>query len=372
MIDSLEYMREGVGSVTDMAPVKLTSGHSTVIENFFDHFPRAGKLLVLTHNNPDPDCISSAAALERIAQVLGNARTTIGYGGLIGRAENAHMVKYLKLKLTPLEKLRFNEYDAVALVDTQPRTGNNALPIRKIPDLVIDHHPVIKPSREVPFLDIREGYGATASILTQYLFHFGLEIKQDLATALLYGIKSETQDLTREAYPVDVECYSKLFPLANKKLLTKIVKSKVSRRYFFYLTKALANAHVVGNSVVTKLDDVENPDLIPEVADLMLRLDGIAWALCIGFYEASVYLSIRTTNVRKNAGSLMKQLVKGRGTGGGHALIAGGKIDVPHKTPWEVHELMGLIEQLFLRKVQKNIPAPVPLVSSEDVKPLKK
>jgi nanoRNase/pAp phosphatase (c-di-AMP/oligoRNAs hydrolase) len=335
---------------------------STVLERFFDTFPRSGKLLILTHNHPDPDSIASAAALKEISTVLGDAQTTLAYGGIIGRAENAHMVKYLNLQLKPIERVRLETFDRVALVDTQPRTGNNALDSRRLPDLVIDHHPMIAPTRKVPYADIRTAYGATASILSEYLFHFGIEIDKNLATALLYGIKSETQDLGRETYAVDIECYLRLFPIANKRLLAKIVNSRVPQSYFRFLTAAIQNAHIAGNAVVTRLADVENPDIIPEFADLMLRLQGAAWASCIGDFQDSIYLSIRTTNVHKNAGTLMKQLVKGKGMGGGHGLIAGGKIDVPGLEPWQVHELEDEIEADFLRLINKTNEPKEPLV----------
>lgn len=333
----------------------------TVLEKFFDVFPRKGKFLILTHNHPDPDSISSAAALQEIATVLGGAKTTLAYGGIIGRAENAHMVRYLDLKLKSIERIRVQEYDKIALVDTQPRTGNNDLPSKVVPDLVIDHHPMIKPTRQVPFADVRIEYGATATILSQYLFHFGLEVDKNLATALLYGIKSETQDLGREAYAIDVECYLKLFPVANKRLLAKIVNSRVPQSYFTFLKNAIENAHIAGNVVVTRLSEVENPDMIPEFADLMLRLEGAVWAFCIGAYQDALYLSIRTTNPRKNAGRLMKRLVKGKGSGGGHGLIAGGKIDVPGKEPWQIHELQSKVENDFLRIINKSDCSKIPL-----------
>jgi nanoRNase/pAp phosphatase (c-di-AMP/oligoRNAs hydrolase) len=219
---------------------------------------------------------------------------------------------------------------------------------------------MIAPTRKVPFTDIRSDYGATATILAEYLFQFGLEVDKNLATALLYGIKSETQDLGREASTVDIECYLKLFPIANKRLLAKIVNSRVSLSYFRFLVNAVQNAHVVGNAVVTRLSDVDNPDIIPEFADLMLRLQGAVWAFCIGDFKDTIYLSIRTTNVRKNAGKLMKQLVKGKGSGGGHGQIAGGKIEVPAMEPWQVHELEDEIEANFLRMIRR---ADVPKVA---------
>jgi nanoRNase/pAp phosphatase (c-di-AMP/oligoRNAs hydrolase) len=338
----------------------------SILEAFFDVFPRGGSLLILTHNHPDPDSIASAAALKEIAAVLGGAKSTLAYGGILGRSENIHMVHYLGLHLKSFDRLKLSDFDKVALVDTQPKTGNNALPNRVIPDLVVDHHPIIAPTRKVPFAEIRPEYGATATILAEYLFRFGLEVDRNLATALLYGIKSETQDLGREAHEVDIESYLKLFPIANKRLLAKIVNSRVPLSYFRFLVNAIQNAHVAGNAVVTRLADVDNPDIIPEFADLMLRLQGTVWAFCIGDFKESIYLSIRTTNVRKNAGTLMRQLVKGKGSGGGHGQIAGGKIDVPGLEPWQVHELEDEIEADFLRLIRRSEVGKEPLLAMEE------
>jgi nanoRNase/pAp phosphatase (c-di-AMP/oligoRNAs hydrolase) len=170
------------------------------LSSFSTISPRGGKLLILAHNHPDPDTIASAAALQEIATVLGKAKTTIAYGGVIGRAENAHMVKVLKLKLIPIDKVKISEFDRIAMVDTQPQTGNNALPKNVTPHLVIDHHPKSKYSSKVPFLDIKTQYGATASILSEYLFQFDLPITKNLATALVYAIKSEPRIL--DAKPI--------------------------------------------------------------------------------------------------------------------------------------------------------------------------
>ncbi len=344
-----------------MANVKQQT-ESTVLERFFDSFPRGGSFLILTHNHPDPDSISSAAALREIASVLGAADSTLGYGGIIGRSENAHMVRYLGLDLKRVEASDFDQFDRIALVDTQPATGNNPLPAKKIPDLVIDHHPIIRPTRKVEHVDIREGYGATATILSQYMFQFGLDVDRNLATALLYGIKSETQDLGREAHAIDVECYLKLFPIANKRLLAKIVNSRVPQSYYRFLREAIDNAYICGNAIVTRFSEVENPDIVPEIADLMLRMEGAVWSFCIGKFEEALYLSIRTTNFRRNAGTVMKQLIKGKGSGGGHDLIAGGKIDIPNLEPWQIHELEDEIEKEFLKLIRRPGGSKVPLV----------
>ncbi|HLG20529.1 MAG TPA: DHHA1 domain-containing protein [Bdellovibrionota bacterium] len=342
-----------------------TKSQESVLQRFFDQFRQGESFLILTHDHPDPDSISSAAALREIASFIGQASTTVAYGGIIGRTENAHMVKYLRMNLRPIDRVRIEDYNHIALVDTQPGTGNNSLPPRRIPDLVIDHHPMIAPTRKVPFADVREGYGATASILAEYLFKLGIQIDRNLATALLYGIKSETQDLGREAYQIDTECYMKLFPLANKKLLGKIVNSRVPQSYYSWIQDAIENAQIVGNALVTRLGEVDTPDIIPEVADLMLRMQGMVWAFCVGQYKDAVVLSMRTTNIRKNAGSLMKRLVRGKGSGGGHGLIAGGKIDVPGLEPWQIHDLENELEENFLRMIHRDDRPRVPLVGED-------
>lgn len=344
-----------------------SNNNTTVLERFFDDFPRGGKLLILAHNHPDPDTMASAAALQEIASVLGKAKTTIAYGGVIGRAENANMVKVLKLKLVPIDKIKFSDYDRVAMVDTQPRTGNNALPIKIVPDLVIDHHPKSKGVANVKFVDIRTEYGATASILSEYLFHFDLPINKNLATALVYGIKSETQDLGRETYQVDVDVYHRLFQLANKKLLSKIINAHVPRSYFKHIMGAIQHAKLVdGCCIISRLRELPTPDLIPEIADIFMKMEGATWALCMGQYEGAIFLSIRTTNPRKDAGKIMKTITRNLGTGGGHMMIAGGRIPVPGKEQWEIHEIKDEVEQKFLKLIGKENDSQEQLVLSEE------
>ncbi len=350
----------------------MNSDQPTILEKFFDSLKEKDSLLIIAHDHPDPDSISSAAALQFLAKVFGVKKTTIAYGGIIGRSENAHMVKYLKLKLRKLDRVKVKDYTKIAMVDTQPQTGNNSLPKRRVPDLVLDHHPVIAPTRKVPFVDVRLDYGATATIMAEYLYHFDLEIAPRLATALLYGIRSETQDLGREARKVDMDHYMKLLPIADRRVLAKIVNSRVSRNYFRWLRNAIQNARLVGNAVVTRMGVVDNPDVIPEIADLMLRLEGATWVLSMGQYENAIHLSIRTTNVRKNAGSLMKRLLRGKGMGGGHGLMAGGKVETPGLEAWKVHELEDSIEQSFLKAIRRQDRQAIPLLMNEEDEKAKK
>ncbi|MBU1767157.1 MAG: DHH family phosphoesterase, partial [Candidatus Omnitrophica bacterium] len=155
------------------------------------------KIIIFTHNNPDPDAIASAWAMKHLLKELLNIKSRIVYDGFIGRAENKAMVKLLKIKLSHLSKIKLSNRDGFILVDTQPGVGNNSMPLQIIPSLVIDHHPLNKKQKSI-LVDVRKDVGSTASILTEYLVNNNLEIPKNLATALFYGIESETQGLSIE------------------------------------------------------------------------------------------------------------------------------------------------------------------------------
>ncbi len=286
-----------------------------------------GRWLVLTHDNPDPDALASAILLCTVLRRTWKQRATAAYGGIVGRAENREMVRSLGLELSHVRHLSFRRYQHFALVDTQPRTGNNQLPADILPDLVIDHHPVRKPTLAAPFVDIRPAYGATATVLGEYLLAAGTRPSHALATALIYAIRSETQDFSREFTGPDKAIYDRFFPLANHRLLARIQNPRLPLAYFGQLHEALERLESVDSLVLSHLDEVDQPDIIPEVADLLLRMEGKTWSLCTGFYRERMYLSIRTTNPHAEAGALMRRLIGRRGKGGGHGRTAGGWID---------------------------------------------
>ena len=295
-----------------------------------------GRWLVLTHDNPDPDSIAAAATLSRILRVAFRHPVTTGYGGIIGRAENREMVKALGIHLTHSRHLNWKHYKHVALVDCQPGTGNNQLPEDRVPDVIFDHHPMRRASQKARFTDIRTDYGATATILAEYLEASGVESNKRLSTALIYAVRSETQDFGREFGGADKAAFDTFFPQADIRALAKIQKPRLPLSYFSTLHRSLESLETVSTLVVSHLGDVEQPDIVPEIADLLLRLEGKNWSACTGLYENRLYMSLRTTNPRTDAGRLMRRILGRRGKGGGHGMIAGGWIetnDEPRSTP---------------------------------------
>src|SRR5206468_10335488 len=174
-----------------------------------------GPLVILPHDNPDPDALASAAALKYLVGELLRKEAHIALGGIVGRAENRAMLTYLNITLVPVSEVHFGGETQVALVDTQPGRPNNSLPDGLVPTAVIDHHPAYDEYPGVPFLDLRDEYGATSTILTEYLRESRLTVEPKIATALFYGISAETRDLGPEGPAADIEPGHFLYPQPN-------------------------------------------------------------------------------------------------------------------------------------------------------------
>jgi len=306
-----------------------------------------GPIIILPHDNPDPDALASAAALQFLAKQLLEKDSAIALGGIVGRAENRAMLRYLNIQLVPVEESGLEEPDAViALVDTQPGRRNNSLPAGITPSIVIDHHPESSPHSDIAFADLRNDYGATATILTEYLMDKRLIVEGKIATALFYGIMAETQDLGRESMTEDTEACHFLYPYTNKRRLAKIENARVPREYFRVFRDAIEEAVIYDRAVISVLGEVRYPDMVAEVADFLLRLDAAEWSAVIGYYEGALYISLRTTQRDASAGELLQKII-GSDHAGGHDMIAGGRLEVAtDAVSWE-KAAVGVKERLL-------------------------
>jgi nanoRNase/pAp phosphatase (c-di-AMP/oligoRNAs hydrolase) len=285
-------------------------------------------LLVVMQDYPDPDAIAAAIGIRELARQSNEVVTRLACGGFVGRAENQELVRYLGTNVLNLAAVNLNDFDCVVMVDTQPGTGNNTFPEGLLPDIVIDHHPVRNLTRRVPVYDVRGRYGATSTIVYEYLKQANVPLSVPLATALVYGIRSDTNDLGREATKADIAAFLSLYPMANKRMLGRIGAARVPRDYFDAMHTALEHARSHGVCLVSELGAVRNPDMVAELSDLLLRDEETTWALCCGVYEGRLLLSLRTSDQKADAGSVMHRVVGRNGTGGGHNMMAGGQIRI--------------------------------------------
>ena len=323
-----------------------------------------GKTIIIIHDNPDPDCLASAMALRHLLAMKLSREAVITFSGMIGRSENIAMAKELEITLIPLGMVNLDEYSVVCMLDTQPGTGNNSLPPDRRVDIVIDHHPLREASKTCRWLDIRDEYGVTATILYEYLVAQNITISTKLATALFYAIKSETQDLGREANRPDRDAYLRLFPLANKRLLYEITHPKLPVEHFRTIHSGVENATIYGKLLVVNLRAICFPEVVSEMADYLIRLEGIETVLSMGHYNDEVILSLRTTSTLLNTGEIIKRLVAEKGAGGGHAMMAGGKLDNVPADPAALKEVEASLTKALLRELEIGDAVPGRLIES--------
>jgi nanoRNase/pAp phosphatase (c-di-AMP/oligoRNAs hydrolase) len=176
------------------------------------------------------------------------------------------------------------------------------------------------------FIDIRPEAGATATLLADYFQAAGVPLSPTLATALFYGIKTNTMGLSRNAGPADAAAYYFLQPQIDVEALGKIEQARVPPHYFKTFDAALRKAHLYKNLVFSDLGLVDYPDLTAEMADWLLRLEQAHWVVCVGIHHHVLIISVRTRRRRDNAEKLVLAIVNSEGVAGGHGTIAGGQI----------------------------------------------
>ncbi len=301
------------------------------LQRLLDVVDGARTALVCTHDNPDPDSIASAYALARLLEEKRGVRCTLTHGGVLGRAENKAMVRLLKLPLVPIGKVDLADFELVCLVDTQPPMGNHPLQKDVIAGkrvLCIDHHPAREMPPEVDFADVGGTFGATSTKLTTYLHAAQVPFDRTLATALFYGIKSDTRDLGREVGHTDLWAYGHLVAFTDMAALSEIEHPRLPRRYFAALVRAFQRARCWGEVVGCDLGAVYIPDLVAECADRLLAAEGIRWSIVVGEYEDEIFASLRVADRRYSAGKLVRDVVDeiGSGSAGGHGSMAGARV----------------------------------------------
>jgi len=307
------------------------------------------KILILTHNNPDPDAIAAGWALCYLIRRKFKSHAELAYGGLIARAENRAMVRLLNIDIKPLYSLNLRDFDVYGLVDTQPRAGNNSFPAHLKASIVFDHHGVRKASQEADLADIRLNYGSSATILTEYLQEAGLAIPKTMATALYLGLKTDTQNLGRHATNVDYQAAIALYPKVQLKILSQIEYPDLSRDYFMDFDRGLHEARVYGKAILCDLGDLANTDMVALMADFFLRFTEVSSSFVIGTSDSSLIFSLRTKRPKQNAGQIARRMVKGLGTAGGHESTGGGQIPIQDISPEKADKIRQSIQKRFLK-----------------------
>ena len=330
-----------------------------------ENIPPAGKGLIFTHNNPDPDAIGAAFGMQVLLKKALERDSNIVYGGIIRRAENREMIRQLGIRMRPFRGINPKKFSYAVLVDTQPGAGNNRYNGTPPLLLVLDHHhPERKKTRaaSIHYVDNTK-YGSTSTLICALLKHAGIQPTRKLATALLYGIKVDTLNLERNATWLDEEMYRFASSFADNKRLYRIENVRLPISYFRESHNAMEKAKLYKNVVVVNIGRMSNPDMTGEMSDLFARIRKIHWTLALGRYENMVLFSLRSDSDRRNTSIMAVKMARRIGTAGGHNRHAGGQIRVKGNGSEDFEKVEQILIDKFLRILRLGREEPRPVLT---------
>src|ERR1043166_1952579 len=287
------------------------------VQQYQRYLSDAERVLILLHNDPDPDALASGLALRN---VLHRTKTTAVIGAVQGvtRPENLRMVNLLDIHVEPVTPEGVKEYDRLVMVDVQPHYFGGAIDRA---DLIIDHHPEQSGYTSV-FKDIRPEYGSTCTILCEHLRAVDVNISERTATAMLYAIKSDTLFFNRQTNRVDIEAFSFLYPLADPTMIRKMEGAEITGERLDYVLKAHMSGKMAEQVFSASLGELPREDFIPYVADFFLQLEDVKWTVLPGVVSDTMSISVRNLGYSKNAGEFVRRYFAEIGSAGGHRAMA--------------------------------------------------
>ncbi|MGQ3685610.1 MAG: DHH family phosphoesterase [Candidatus Loosdrechtia sp.] len=288
-------------------------------------------IAIFLQDNPDPDAIASGLALKRIADKY-DIKCKIYYGGNIGHQQNRTLVNLLETDLIRLQTSDesldvINAVDKVALIEASIPSKNNILPANIVPNIIIDHHQVDLKLVKGEFVEILPKMGANSTIMTRYLRQLDIVPDPPLATALRYGIRTDTNGFTRNTTTEDLDAAAYLSSLVDVGLLNQIENPPMSAETIDIIGRAIRNREVKGSYLISFVEFITDRDALPQAAELLLQMEGITTVLIFGIDKDKVQLSARSTDSRVNLASLLQKAF-GFMNAGGHATMAAGTIDL--------------------------------------------
>jgi nanoRNase/pAp phosphatase (c-di-AMP/oligoRNAs hydrolase)/copper chaperone CopZ len=287
------------------------------VQQYQRYLSDADRVLILLHNDPDPDAMASGLALRNI---LRRTKATAIIGAIQGvtRPENQRMVNLLDIHVEAVTTESLKEYDRIAMVDVQPNYFGGL--IDRV-DLVIDHHPE-HPGYTAIFKDVRPDYGSTSTILTEHLRAVDVNISERTATAMLYAIKSDTLFFSRHTNRVDLDAFSYLYPLADAALIRKMEGAEITLERLEYVLRAHRGGTLTDQVFCAFLGQSPREDFIPYVADFFLQVEDVKWTVVAGIVKDLMVISVRNLGYSKNAGEFVRRFFSGIGSAGGHRAMA--------------------------------------------------
>ncbi len=309
---------------------------------------------IVCHNNPDPDCLASALALGRISAAAGVDERHIFYSGDISHQQNRAFVNLLDVDLKPFDPTRVEDRppdSLLAFVDHSIPGRNNTVPPDTPVDIVIDHHPA--EGIDARFVDHREELGAAATILTEYVRALEVDLGTDLATALLFAIRSDTLDFLRGATGEEYEAAGYLHDHADPDLLRQLSAPSITGGTIDAISTAIDNRRTNGAVLISHVGRTTERDSLPQAVDYLVRLEGVETAIVFGLVRKAVHISARSPDPRVHVGEVLDNAFGDVGSGGGHHDAAGGEIPLGLFADYTTDDaqLLDIIEQVITARL---------------------
>jgi nanoRNase/pAp phosphatase (c-di-AMP/oligoRNAs hydrolase) len=297
----------------------MTLSSTEKLRRFYNLFSSEDHVLVLI--NADPDAIASAMAAKRLLwrKVAGVTITSIN---IIKRPDNITMIQLLGVNIVPIKDILKECFTRFVLVDSQPNHHEifSNFPI----DVIIDHHP--ETVVHAPFVDIRSKYGATASIMTEYLRAAKIKPSTKLAAGLFYAIKTDTNNFVRQTLIEDIRAFQFLYRHANLNIVNKIERSELRLDFLKYFKIALDNKRIRKGRIFAHFGPVVNPDVCVILADFFIKIRSVDWSIVSGLYGQNLIVVLRNDGFHKDAGKVAKKSFGTVGSAGGHKSTARAEI----------------------------------------------
>jgi nanoRNase/pAp phosphatase (c-di-AMP/oligoRNAs hydrolase) len=320
----------------------------------------AKNVQIIIYANPDPDALASALALKKILEKKKRI-VKIGYTGAIGRPENACMIRKLRIPAFPVSKEETNHSDVIAIVDSQPQFFTDfSLPRC---DIVVDHHP-LRDVISAKFVDIRPNYTSTSSIMTEYLKASGLRLTKNLASALFYGIKTDTRHFMVDMSQGDVDAIKWLRGKADRDIVKQIEFSQFSWEALDYFSIALVRRRFLNGVMFSHLGPVPFFDVCVQVADFFIRVENVSWALVTGVVGNALVVVFRNDGLKKDAGYLAHTAFGGIGSAGGHKSMGRAELKQKALPKGLLLSDNSSIEEFVLSSLAKIDPVFLPVLKS--------
>ncbi|HUL62768.1 MAG TPA: DHH family phosphoesterase [Methanocella sp.] len=313
-------------ALTELQKIELR-GAAWQLMTYLKSLDPARRIGIIVHDNPDPDAIGGALALKDMAESVGKPADILYYGP-IGHQETRAFINLLSVPLRQITSPVLAEYGVLALIDCNTPGRNNSLPPGTPVNIVIDHHAPREENgiADADFVDIRPDVGATSTIMTRYVQELDFEISSTLATALLYGIRTDTGEFKRNTSAVDLTSAAFLHGKAEQDLLAQIETPSMSLETMDVLGEAIRNKQIEGSYLISDVGFIHDRDTLPQAADHLLKLEGINTVLVFGMTEDKLHLSARSKDIRVNIGEVIQRAFGDIGSAGGHQRMAAAQI----------------------------------------------